>query len=32
MRLFRYFEFILEAKEEALLPTLFSKEFINKVQ
>jgi hypothetical protein len=32
MRLFRYFEFILESKEEDLLPTLFSRDFINKVQ
>ena len=32
MRLFRYFEFILESKEEALLPTLFSRDLINKVQ
>ncbi len=32
MRLLRYFDFILEEKEEALLPTIFSNEFINRVE
>lgn len=32
MRLFRYLEFIFEAKEEDFLPTLFSRDFKNKIE
>lgn len=32
MKLFRYFEFILESKTDVKLPTLFSKDFIKRVE